>query len=343
MTLANRCRHFEQSDLYRLHETFLNDRFAKYPVFSMDFSLGISKEARKDIANVYSQFYTTIFKNNPYLRFGFTVGVFKIPLSGVLSEENCANMFQAHTGFFSEKLSTNPFDMAFNLTAAEVYCSACDHINQHGPSKFAAGADLFKLDLLVFCLKHFDGYVYGRQRFIFNMHAILSFFHDIREAISIDFIMPAGDKLCWARTGSTSMIRSLRAKDASLFRMYVSRLINEYYLRSSCQYGNKSRKGALESRILSENMHLAMFNDIAHRHEANQSFGIDAESLDKLANICLNAQTDDYQNWSNANLAVETAFSLLYQAGYLTLLPNGHAGIPNRDVFCELESLFACL
>ncbi|KAJ2755139.1 hypothetical protein GGI19_001892 [Coemansia pectinata] len=204
-TLANRCRRFEQSDLYRQHETFFNDHFAKYPVFSMDFShslpstaeaatsilwgnvisackgsmeyfdtlantfqegnlgrfasigdmklairgiqeahekfrtdssitgsgcggflkalmevlyncpggqgsvvtideydkpifyalheLGISEEAREDIANVYSQFYTTIFKNNLYLRLGLMVGVFKVPLSGVLSEENSANVF----------------------------------------------------------------------------------------------------------------------------------------------------------------------------------------------------------------------------------------------------------
>ncbi|KAJ2755140.1 hypothetical protein GGI19_001893 [Coemansia pectinata] len=186
--------------------------------------------------------------------------------------------------------------MAFNLTAAEVYYLVCDHVNQHDPSKFAAGVDLFKRDLLVFCFKHFDGYVYGRQRFIFNMHALLSFLHDIREAVSIDFIKPAGDKPYWTSTGSTSMIRSLRTKDASLFRMYANRLINEYYLSSAYQYGNRAAKGALESRILSENMHLAMFNDIAHSHEANQSFGIDTESLDKLANNCLNAQTDDYQN-----------------------------------------------
>ncbi|KAJ2872526.1 hypothetical protein GGH93_003933 [Coemansia aciculifera] len=266
------------------------------PIFYALHELGISEEAREDIANVYSQFYTTIFKNNPYLRLGLMVGVFKVPLSGVLSEENSANVFQAHTGFFWGKLSANPFDMAFNLTAAEVYYLVCDHVNQHDPSKFAAGVDLFKRDLLVFCFKHFDGYVYGRQRFIFNMHALLSFLRDIREAVSIDFIKPAGDKPYWTSTGSTSMIRSLRTKDASLFRMYANRLINEYYLSSAYQYGNRSTKGALESRILSENMHLAMFNDITHSHEANQSFGIDTESLDKLANNCLNAQTDDYQN-----------------------------------------------
>ncbi|KAJ2241704.1 hypothetical protein GGI13_007236 [Coemansia sp. RSA 455] len=313
------------------------------PIFCAPHELGIGKEAREDIVGVYNQFYSALFKNNPYLRLGLLVGVFKVPLSGVLSGDSDAKVFQAHTGLFSEKLCTNPFDVAFNLTAAEVYCLVCDHVKQHDPSKIATDVDLFKRELLAFCFKHFDGYVYGRQRFIFNIHTIMSFFHDIRESVSIDTIKPAGDRPYWTRVGSLSMIRSLRAKDAGQFRMYANRLINEYYLRSAYQYGNMSTKGALESRILSENMGLAMFNDIAYSHEANQSFGIDTDSLDKLAKICLNAQTGDYQNWSNENLAAETAFSLLYQAGYLTPLPNGHVGIPNRDVFSELESLIARL
>ncbi|KAJ2398551.1 hypothetical protein GGF41_008320, partial [Coemansia sp. RSA 2531] len=135
----------------------------------------------------------------------------------------------------------------------------------------------------------------------------MSFFHDIRESVSIDIIKPTGEKPYWTRVGSLSMIRSLRAKDASLFRMYANRLINEYYLRSAYQYGNMSTKGALESRILSEKTGLAMFNDVAYSHEANQSFGIDTASLDKLAKVCFNALIDDYQNWSNENLAAETA------------------------------------
>ncbi|KAJ2263070.1 hypothetical protein GGI01_001069 [Coemansia sp. RSA 376] len=437
MTLADRRRHFEKSDLFRQHPTFFNDHFAKYPVFVLNFSrsmpltteeaisilrgnviiaykdcieylgslpntlqgdnlgrfesaadssitgddcgdflkalmevlyncfdgrgsvvtideydkpifcapreLGIGKEACKDIVGVYSQFYSALFKNNPYLRLGLLVGVFKVPLSGVFSGDSDTKVFQAHTGLFSEKLCTNPFDVAFNLTAAEVYCLVCDHVKQHDPNKFATGVDLFKRELLAFCFKHFDGYVYGQQRFIFNIHAIMSFFHDTRESVSIDIIKPAGEKPYWTRVGSLSMIRSLRAKDASLFRMYANRLINEYYLRSAYQYGNMSTKGALESRILSEKTGLAMFNDVAYSHEANQSFGIDTASLDKLAKVCFNAQIDDYQNWSNENLAAETAFSLLYQAGYLTPLPNGHVGIPNRDVFSEFESLIACL
>ncbi|KAJ2096088.1 hypothetical protein IW146_010427 [Coemansia sp. RSA 922] len=273
------------------------------PIFCALRELGIGKETREDIVGVYSQFYSALLKNNPYLRLGLLVGVFKVPLSGVFSGDSDAKVFQAHTGLFSEKLCTNLFDVAFNLTAAEVYCLVCDHVKQHDPSKFATGVDLFKRELLAFCFKHFDGYVYG----------------------------------------SLSMIRNLRAKDASLFRMYANRLINEYYLRSVYQYGNMSTKGALESRILSEKTGLAMFNDVAYSHEANQFFGIDTASLDKLAKVCFNALIDDYQNWSNENLAAETAFSLLYQAGYLTLLPNGHVGIPNRDVFSELESLIARL
>ncbi|KAJ2051855.1 hypothetical protein H4S04_001727 [Coemansia sp. S16] len=169
------------------------------------------------------------------------------------------------------------------------------------------------------------------------------FYSALLKSVSIDIIKPTGEKPYWTRVGSLSMIRNLRAKDASLFRMYANRLINEYYLRSVYQYGNMSTKGALESRILSEKTGLAMFNDVAYSHEANQFFGIDTASLDKLAKVCFNALIDDYQNWSNENLAAETAFSLLYQAGYLTLLPNGHVGIPNRDVFSELESLIARL
>ncbi|KAJ2037558.1 hypothetical protein H4S03_002886 [Coemansia sp. S3946] len=362
MTLADRRRHFEKSDLFRQHPTFFNDHFAKYPVFVLNFSRSMPRTAEEAISILRGNVIIAYKDCMEYLGSlanalqGDNLGRFE---SAGDMELAIRGIHAAYEKLLADSSITGDDCGDFLKVLMEVLYNCRDGrgsvviIDEYDKPIFCALRELgigkeTREDIVGVYSQFYSALLknnpYLRLGLLVGVFKVpLSGVFSGDKSVSIDIIKPTGEKPYWTRVGSLSMIRNLRAKDASLFRMYANRLINEYYLRSVYQYGNMSTKGALESRILSEKTGLAMFNDVAYSHEANQFFGIDTASLDKLAKVCFNALIDDYQNWSNENLAAETAFSLLYQAGYLTLLPNGHVGIPNRDVFSELESLIARL
>ncbi|KAJ2246619.1 hypothetical protein GGI13_005362, partial [Coemansia sp. RSA 455] len=216
----------------------------------------VDSDSRLKIHQLYTSFYSAIFKDNDYLEFGIMAGVFNVPLKAGGSGLNNVEAFLAHTGaprpLLDEHDSSqpaprhiastgiNPFDTAFNLTVNDVWGLVNAHVNRYVHKAFpkAPTAELeeFKRTMMAHCIRSYDGYTYGEQPVVFNTYCVLKFFKTLGERIHVPIVRPSAHYY-WSQTGTMTMIRSLRADNADKFRAYVDRLSREYVQRHSFLYG----------------------------------------------------------------------------------------------------------
>ncbi|KAJ2832942.1 hypothetical protein FBU31_001995 [Coemansia sp. 'formosensis'] len=322
----------------------------------------IDQDTLTSIHELYTSFYTAIFKGNAYLEFGIMTGVFNIPLKTGSSGLNNVEAYLAHTGAPRPRLDEhdntcleyrldvgtrcNPFEEAFNLTVNDVWGLVNEHIDRHALKAFpdaleAKLADL-KRAIMTHCIRSYDGYTYGHQPTVFNTYCVVKFFDDLGERVKVP-----GDDLSahyyWSQTASITMIRSLRSDNAEAFRAHVDCLSREYVQRHAYLYGSKSATGVLATKLKELDMD-GQFSSVAQYTDAVLPFNSDP-SLITLANMCYDETCPSLGDWGLSELSVAAIFRYMYQAGYLTPRHNGAIGIPNEDVFhafkAEVEKILS--
>ncbi|KAJ2742815.1 hypothetical protein GGI20_004217 [Coemansia sp. BCRC 34301] len=308
-TADYRMKSFKGYNLCEQHPQFVKDNFAKYPVLHFDLS------------------------SNKYLKLGLMVGVFHIPLAAAGSGLNNLKVYQAHTGAWAADSDGNPFDTAFNLTAADVKGLVDRHVSNYASSSddLAAQAQLRK-NLVLFCFKNFDGYRYGAQRFIFNMYCVVMFLGEIKSRASLS-LLPHAKTSYWTETGSMAMFWSMHTASSQSFIGYAAALAREFAMRYACQYGEQPVAGVILDALQKADIDSDL-DAIESLEGTELSIGIDAVLLDDVATMCKRESHGDAMlEWSSNGHPVDSVFRQLYQAGYLTQLSATRVGIPNPEVF----------
>ncbi|KAJ2490226.1 hypothetical protein IWW37_003335 [Coemansia sp. RSA 2050] len=320
----------------------------------------IDLSARKRTHDLFTSFYTAIFKSNEFLEFGIMMGVFNVPLRTWSSGLNNIETFLAHTGAprpsldvnndirpkprFHASTSGNPFEEAINLTVNDVWGLVNDHIDRLAPTTLPEASTSSiaerKQAMLAHCLKSYDGYTYGNLQTVFNTYCVLRFFKGLGKRVEVPVDNPSAHYY-WSQTGSITMIRSLRADNAQEFLTYVDRLSREYVQRHSYLYGGKSAAGILAEKLKELDIG-SQPEYVAQYMYALLPFGTDPY-LFRLANICYDEGRSSLTDWGSSGLSVGAIFRQFYQAGYLTPRDNGTIGIPNEDVFNAFQREARCI
>ncbi|KAJ2250259.1 hypothetical protein GGI13_004059 [Coemansia sp. RSA 455] len=322
----------------------------------------VDSDSRLKIHQLYTSFYSAIFKDNDYLEFGIMAGVFNVPLKAGGSGLNNVEAFLAHTGaprpLLDEHDSSqpaprpiastgiNPFDTAFSLTVNDVWGLVNSHIDQYAhkalPETTTSELTELKREMMAHCIRSYDGYMYGEQPVVFNTYCVLKFFKTLGEHIHVPMVRPSAHYY-WSQTGTMTMIRSLSADNADIFRAYVDRLSREYVQRHSFLYGGKSATGVLAAKLAELNID-GQTSSLAQYEDEPLPFKPDCSLID-LADNCYDEGRSSLADWGSSDLSVDVVFRYLYQAGYLMPRENGALGIPNEDVFhafqTEAESIFS--
>ncbi|KAJ2831812.1 hypothetical protein GGI24_001455 [Coemansia furcata] len=245
---------------------------------------------------------------------------------------NNISLYQAHTGAWNPNMDANPFDTAFNLTAADVKGLVDQHVDLYASSESEDVRKSCKTEIMLFCFENFDGYCYGSKSFIFNTICVVKFLNAIKRRTSISQL-PHECMHYWASTGNMAMINCLRTDDAARFIEYSGTLVREYAMRHSYRYGDQSLTGVLLAKLKLVDLDTGL-NELENLQGTDLPFDLDAAKVATVAGMCTRESlTDDIFTWSSGGYSVESVFRLLYQAGYLTPLTPNRVGIPNHDVF----------
>ncbi|KAJ2876020.1 hypothetical protein H4R27_006373, partial [Coemansia aciculifera] len=246
------------------------------------------------------------------------------PLSAISSGLIGAHLFLAHT-------RANPFDDAFNITAADVWALVNSHVDQHADEASGDSVAQCKERLLEHCVQTYNGYIYGQRNFVFNTHCIVNFFAKLGSAIRVGTI-PRSVHTLWPATSNLSLIRSLCADDIDEFGILAGLLLREFMQWNTFRYGDDSVEGALTRKLRAMNVNAELVH-LPDSSEALAPKDADSALLD-LARACFVDQPSSKSlDWSAGDQTVATIFRVFYQAGLLTRLSNGSIGIPNDDAF----------
>ncbi|KAJ2722530.1 hypothetical protein GGI07_003237 [Coemansia sp. Benny D115] len=315
------------------------------PFVRMMTNKDLSSNDTQAISDTLVLFLSNILKGNQYLLRGVLVGVFNAPVNSVGSGLN--NMFtaQAHTGLDDQDI--NPFQEIFGFSATEVWSLINKIFDTIRPCcSDATEQESDKKNALLNCFEQFDGYCYGKKRFVFNAYTVSEYLRllaytdskVVRLTKPLDF---------WIKTGQTTLIKSLKISDFAEFQKFSNRLLLEFQIRRQYRYGGEGRPGIIQ-RAINSTSNIDMESWLAEGlyDTSNAILFLDgARFVGKdFAKMCMEAPLPDI--WINAqgSLSATSVFSILYQAGYLTPLPNHGVGIPSEEVYAAvidiLEALF---
>ncbi|KAJ2038291.1 hypothetical protein H4S03_002422 [Coemansia sp. S3946] len=270
--------------------------------------------------------------NTKHLKFGLVVGVFDVALLTMGSGLNNVALYQAHTGAWTLDIDENPFDTAFNLTAADVKGLVDQHVDLYAKDKAEDVRKSCKTDIMMYCFEHFDGYHYGSKGFIFNTYCVVKFLASIKR-LTLLSQLPLKCMHYWASTGNMAMISFLHTDDAASFIEYAGSLVCDYAMRQSYRYGNQLVTGALLAKLRRIDMDTGI-SELGNLPSTDLPIELDANKLDDVASMCTKESlVDDVFAWLSDGHAVKSVLRLLYQAGYLTPLKSGRVGIPNCEAF----------
>ncbi|KAJ1944360.1 hypothetical protein EC988_006008, partial [Linderina pennispora] len=191
----------------------------------------------------------------------------------------------------------------------------------------------FKKDLMSYIFKTVNHNTYGTKQYCFNTRSVIRFIEAIEgydtlaqiQGSILDHQIPLRETL---DTNSLHIVEPQR------FRQLIEGPILEYMTRRLYHFGSPSTAGTLETEIQSEG--IAMLSQSAF---TNVPFMVDGDALTSLVHMCLSVDQSRILECSAAGLCLESAFSQLYQAGYLVLV-NGHVCVANNEAF---EALLAIL
>ncbi|KAJ2443760.1 hypothetical protein GGF42_006525 [Coemansia sp. RSA 2424] len=293
---------------------------------------GINAEVRRGVIDTYTSFYSSLLKGNSYLKLGLMVGVFNIPLTATGSGPNNVRLYQAHTAAWDGSKAANPFDTAFNFTAADVKGLVDKHVSKYASAgDDAATRKQLSTDLMLYCFKNFGGYHYGSQGFIFNTYGLVKLLSEINCRKSLTRL-PRRKTPHWTGTGNMAMFRQMRAADVGLFTKYASALTREFKLRHAYHYGAIFHNGVLLDELKEVDMD-ADIGALDAIQGTELQVGVDAEKLDTVAEMCTRRPHFDMElDWSSTDHPVASVYRQLYEAGYLTQLSATRVGIPNPEV-----------
>ncbi|KAJ2024385.1 hypothetical protein GGI06_001016 [Coemansia sp. S85] len=297
------------------------------------------QQACSDVIGVYNSFYSPLFKNTANLKLGLMVGVFDVGLLALGSGLNNAILYQAHTGSWRPRADGNPFDTAFNLSAADMKGLVDLHVDLYVKDEAEDTRHALKTKVLRYCFEHFDGYHYGCKGFIFNTYCAVRFLSENKCRDSLSQLQPKCMRY-WASTGSMAILRHLHTDDTASFMRLAGALVREYMMRHSYRYGNQSVAGALLEKLKLLDMDGGL-DELESLQDTDFPVDLGAEELNTVASICTcESSVNSIFELESGGFTVDSVFRVLYQAGYLTPLKPGQVGIPNHEVledFIELS------
>ncbi|KAJ2551695.1 hypothetical protein EV175_003595, partial [Coemansia sp. RSA 1933] len=279
---------------------------------------------------------------NPCLHKGVLVGVFDVRGVGLGSGLNNVVSYVAHTGLGGAHCGSNPFQLAFGFTAQDMWALIKHYTGsqwQHRQAHSDAEIERFKRDLLVGCLRYFDGYRIGQIHHVFNPHAVLTFLNGIRSIKSPSAVQYSG-RSHWVETGSVKVLESVRTGGVNELHRYCNYLSEAFLQQSSYQLGVKGP--------LVDLMKLDQVSDeaveVIESQEQSGSLDVDsANTCAELVDICIGRSGETFHDMKNLGhdpLSVETVIRLLYQAGYLVPVSHDRVGIPNFEVLGALSRFY---
>ncbi|KAI8323341.1 hypothetical protein GQ54DRAFT_286501 [Martensiomyces pterosporus] len=298
----------------------------------------LTADRRESIRRVYISFYTRLLKANEYLKKGILVGVFNAPCMGLGSGLNMLSVYMAHSGLSGLSNDANPFERAFGFTGGDVWSLICNFVDSQWKNRSSGNDEQFKKDLMIGCLRHFDGYRIGNSRYVFNPFAIVRFLVSNRNVASPKDVVFTG-RNDWTSTGSTRMLSSIRASSIGLFRKYIDCLTSSYLIR----YGYQSRSGIAQRLASVTELDDARLEEQLSQDPEQPPLDPDPETRKKLASLCMSSdaeQREDMLHIASSDLDADTIIVLLYQSGYLTPLSHDQVGIPNDEVLRSLKHLY---
>ncbi|KAJ2749629.1 Hexaprenyldihydroxybenzoate methyltransferase, mitochondrial [Coemansia pectinata] len=98
-------------------------------------------------------------------------------------------IYQAHTGAWGLDMDGNPFDTAFNLTAADVKGLVGQRVNLYAKDEAEDVRKSRKTDIMLYCFEHFDGYHYGCKSFIFSTYCEVKFLIENKDSASLNQLL----------------------------------------------------------------------------------------------------------------------------------------------------------
>ncbi|KAJ2591495.1 hypothetical protein EV177_008879 [Coemansia sp. RSA 1804] len=307
---------FRRTALFDLHPEFFDENFARYPVIMLD------------------------FKNNSYLQKGILVGVFDVRGIGLGSGLNNVESYLAHSGLPGTQSAMNPFQSAFGFTIHDVWGIINEYIDNQWSRRSDTAIDFaeFKNNLLIGCIRHFDGYRIGNVHHVFNPYAILRFVHGLSSIESPSDVAYSGHSY-WAQTGSMRVLETIKVSSAADLSRYCSHLTSLFLRQSSYQQS----VGPLAESIALDSIDDAAVNTIGSQEQPRFPSDMNKDIRKELADICMVRSGDsfpDVQSLGWGPLQAQTIMRLLYQAGYLAPIGKDCVGIPNSEVYEALEQFY---
>ncbi|KAJ2337004.1 hypothetical protein GGI00_000506 [Coemansia sp. RSA 2681] len=268
----------------------------------------INAEVRRGVIDTYTSFYSSLLKGNYRLKLGLMAGVFNIPLTTAGSGPSNVRLYQAHTGAWDGSKDANPFDTAFNFTAADVKGLVDKHVSIYASANDdAATRKQLSTNLMLYCFERFGGYHYGSQGFVSNTYGLVKFLSEINCRKSLTRL-PRRKTPHWTGTGNMAMFRQMRAADVGLFTKYASALTREFKLRHAYHYGAILHNGVLLGALRKVDMDAAIgaLDDI---QGTEFQVGVDAEELDTVAEMCIRRPHSDMElDWSSTDRPVASVY-----------------------------------
>ncbi|KAJ2617479.1 hypothetical protein H4S08_000321 [Coemansia sp. RSA 1365] len=291
------------------------------------------------IQEMYSMFLCKCLKNNQYLYKGVLVGVFDMRGIGLGSGLNNVESYLAHSGLFSVGTSSNPFQRAFGFDIHDLWGLINDYIDNRWPYRGnSTDNDLFKRDLLVNCIKYFDGYRIGQVHHIFNPYVVLRFINELHQVRSRNAVCYSGH-LYWVETGSTRVLEQVQTRSVDDLRRYCGYLSASFLQQNDYQ----SHVGPVADLGESRNISDVAVTTVGSQEQPRFPFNHDTDTGNEIANICMKHSSEsfyDLHTLSRDPLRADTIIWLLYQAGYIVPFADGQVGIPNVEVHVALMNFF---
>ncbi|KAJ2391166.1 hypothetical protein H4S02_001470 [Coemansia sp. RSA 2611] len=298
----------------------------------------IDDSTRGAIHRVYANFLCDILKGNNYLHKGVLVGVFDMRNVGLGSGLNLVETYLAHSGI-ERSGEANPFQRAFGFTASDVWGLVCTFVESLWDHRHnCTNPEQFKRDLLVKCIRRFDGYRIGQVRCVFNTYVVVRFFEASRQAQQND--ITASGRSFWVQTGSMRTIESIQVESLELFQRLLRCLMTVYHYRRAGQ----SDTGAIADLDNVDRVRDDMVERMGSQDQPVYPIDYDEGAHRMLASICMGQgldSTTDLVGLGTRPLSAAAAIRLLYQAGYLTPISADRVGIPNEEVRDALEDYCA--
>ncbi|KAJ2501633.1 hypothetical protein GGI11_007780, partial [Coemansia sp. RSA 2049] len=278
--------------------------------------------------------------NNSYLQKGILVGVFDVRGIGLGSGLNNVESYLAHSGLPGTQSAMNPFQSAFGFTIHDVWGIINEYIDNQWSRRSDTAIDFaeFKNNLLIGCIRHFDGYRIGNVHHVFNPYAILRFVHGLSSIESPSDVAYSGHSY-WAQTGSMRVLETIKVSSAADLSRYCSHLTSLFLRQSSYQQS----VGPLAESIALDSIDDAAVNTIGSQEQPRFPSDMNKDIRKELADICMVRSGDsfpDVQSLGWGPLQAQTIMRLLYQAGYLAPIGKDCVGIPNSEVYEALEQFY---